>query len=112
MSKGRYQRGNQNPYIEEEQTTQWPKEKVQKDKLRSTKHTYTKYRGTRTPLKTWGLNMSLFNSTDDGPKSLFGIYTVVVGGLVVNKMSKGMQTRQCKHFVYNTNDISKIFIIN
>jgi hypothetical protein len=23
---------NQNPYIEEEQTTQWPKEKVQKDK--------------------------------------------------------------------------------
>ena len=26
----RYQRGNQNPYIEE-QTTQWPKEKVQKD---------------------------------------------------------------------------------
>ena len=28
----RYQRGNQNPYIEEEQTTQWEKEKVQKDK--------------------------------------------------------------------------------
>ena len=28
------------PYIEEEQTTQWPKEKVQKDKQRSTKHTY------------------------------------------------------------------------
>ena len=26
-----YQRGNQKPYIEEEQTTQWPKEKVQKD---------------------------------------------------------------------------------
>jgi len=23
---------DQNPYIEEEQTTQWPKEKVQKDK--------------------------------------------------------------------------------
>ena len=30
--------GNQNPYIEE-QTTQWPKEKVQKEKQRSTKHT-------------------------------------------------------------------------
>ena len=28
-----------NPYIEEEQTTQWPKEKVQKDKQRSTRHT-------------------------------------------------------------------------
>ena len=36
----RYQRGNQNPYIEEEQTTQWPKEKVWKDKQRSTKHTH------------------------------------------------------------------------
>jgi hypothetical protein len=30
----RYQRGNQNPYIKE-QTTQWPKEKVHKDKQRS-----------------------------------------------------------------------------
>jgi hypothetical protein len=47
--------GNQNPYIEEEQTTQWPKEKGQKDKQRSTKHTYkTKDRVTRTPLKTGG----------------------------------------------------------
>jgi hypothetical protein len=51
----RYQRGNQNPYIEKEQTTQWPKEKVQKDKQRSTKHTYkTKDRVTRIPLKTGG----------------------------------------------------------
>jgi hypothetical protein len=33
-------RGNYNPYIEEEQTTQRPKEKVQKDKQRSTKQTY------------------------------------------------------------------------
>ena len=32
---------------------QWPKEKVQKDKQRSTQHTYkTKDRVTRTPLKT------------------------------------------------------------
>jgi hypothetical protein len=46
-------KGIQNPYIEKEQTTQWPKEKVQKDKQRSTKHTYkTKDRVTRTPLKT------------------------------------------------------------
>jgi hypothetical protein len=51
----RYQRGNQNPYIEEEQTTQWSKEKVQKNKQRSTKHTYkTKDRVTLTPLKTGG----------------------------------------------------------
>ena len=48
----RYQRGNQNPYIEEEQTTQWSKEKVQKDKQWSTKYTQkTKDRVTRTPLK-------------------------------------------------------------
>ena len=51
ISKG----GNQNLYIEEEQTTQWPKEKVQKDKQRSTKHTHkTKDRETQTPLKTGG----------------------------------------------------------
>ena len=35
----RYQRGNQNSYIEEAQTTQWPKEKVQRDKQPSTKPT-------------------------------------------------------------------------
>ena len=51
----KYQRGNQNPYIEE-QTTHWLKEKVQKDKKRSTKHTHkTKGRVTRTLLKT-GVN--------------------------------------------------------
>ena len=51
----RYQRGNQNPYIEDEQTTPWSKEKVQKDKQRSTKHTYkTKDRVTRIPLNTGG----------------------------------------------------------
>ena len=51
----RYQRGNQNPYIKEEQTTQWPKDKVEKDKKRSTKHTHkTKNRVKRTPLKTGG----------------------------------------------------------
>ena len=45
--------GNQNLYIEEEQTTQWPKVKVKKDKQRSTKHTHkTKDRVTRTSQKT------------------------------------------------------------
>jgi hypothetical protein len=40
-------------YIEEEQTTQWPIEKVQRDKQLSTKHTYkAKDRVTRAPLKT------------------------------------------------------------
>jgi hypothetical protein len=51
----RYQRGNQNPYIEE-QSTHGPKEKVQKDKQRSTKYTHkTNDRVTRTPLKS-GVN--------------------------------------------------------
>ena len=46
--------GNQKSYIEEE-TTQWQKEKEQKDKQRSTKHTYkTNDRVTRTLLKTGG----------------------------------------------------------
>jgi hypothetical protein len=35
----RFQRGNQESHIEEEQTTQRQKENVQKDKQRSTKHT-------------------------------------------------------------------------
>jgi hypothetical protein len=38
----------------EEQTTQWPKEKVQKDKQRSIKHIKTKNKVTRTLLKTGG----------------------------------------------------------
>ena len=47
--------GNQNPYIEEEETTQWSEVKVQKGKQRSTKDTYkTIDRVTRTPLKTGG----------------------------------------------------------
>ena len=53
MPKG----GNHNLHSEEEQTTQWPKEKVQKDKQRSTKHTHkTNDRVTRTPLKKTGVN--------------------------------------------------------
>jgi hypothetical protein len=52
------QRGNQNPFIEEEQTTQWPKEKQ-----RSIKHTHkTKDRVTRTPLKTAVRHQDLIKS--------------------------------------------------
>ena len=50
----RYQRGNQNQLFDEKQTTQWPREKGQKDKQRSSKYsTETKDRTTQTPLKTW-----------------------------------------------------------
>ena len=52
----RYQSSYQNPIIEEGQTTQWPKEKGQKDKQRSTKHTHiAKDHVQRTPLKS-GVN--------------------------------------------------------
>jgi hypothetical protein len=45
--------GNQNLYIWEEQTTQWQREKVQKNIQRNTKRTHkSKNRVTRTPLKT------------------------------------------------------------
>ena len=44
-----YQSGNQNPSIEDGETAQCPKEKGQKNKQRSTKHTHkTKDRVTRT----------------------------------------------------------------
>jgi hypothetical protein len=57
----RYKWGNHNPYIEEEQTTQWPKEKAQNDKQRFTKHTHrTKDWVTRTPLKTGGELLNTF----------------------------------------------------
>ena len=62
--------GTHNPYIEEEQTTQWPKENVHKDKQRSAEHAHrTKDRVTRTPLKFGGelrcsgrVSSSCFNS--------------------------------------------------
>ena len=48
-------KGQSESIYEEDQTIQCPKEKVQKDKQRSTKHAYkTKYGVTRTPLKTGG----------------------------------------------------------
>jgi len=48
----RYQPGNKNPEIEESQTTQWPEEKGQKDKQRSTKHyTQNKRSSKANPLK-------------------------------------------------------------
>ena len=47
-------RGTHNSQNEEEQRTQWPKEKVQMYKQRSTKHaSKTKDWVTRTPLKLW-----------------------------------------------------------
>jgi hypothetical protein len=53
---------NHKPYIEEEQRTQWPKVKVQKDKQQSTKHTHkTKDQVRQTPLKP-GVNSGRYCS--------------------------------------------------
>jgi hypothetical protein len=55
----------------EEQTTQWSKEKVQKDKQRSTKHTHkTKGRVTRTPLL----------STNKGNNKIIELRTILQRG--------------------------------
>ena len=50
----RYQRGNQNPYIEEEQTTQWPKKKYKRTNNNLQNTHKTKHRVTRTPIKNRG----------------------------------------------------------
>jgi hypothetical protein len=74
----RYQRGKQNTYIEEEQTTQLPKEKVQKDKQQSTKHTYkTNDRVTKTgvELRCSGKVFSFFLETT--PTSKIQIYATL-----------------------------------
>jgi hypothetical protein len=87
----RYQRGNQNQYIEEEQTTQWRKEKVQKDKQRSTKHTHkTKDRLTRTPLKTGGE----LRCSGRGSSSCSTSGTCRVN-LVTNPVMNEERTRKC-----------------
>ena len=49
----RYERGHQDPKIDEEQTTQWPKEKRTNNDLLNIIEK-TKVRATRTPRKTMG----------------------------------------------------------
>ena len=59
----RYQRGNQNPYIAKEQTTQWPKEKVQKNK-----RTLEKTEGetkTRQSSDTWDIEYTSKSQDED-----------------------------------------------
>jgi hypothetical protein len=85
----RYQRGNQNPYIEEEQTTQWPKEKVQKDKQRSTRPTYkTKDRVTRTPVKTGGELMCFAGVSSSCSTSGTRRVNLVINSVISRKWGK------------------------
>ena len=71
----RYQMGNHNPYNEEEQTTQWPKEKVQKDKQRSSKHTHKNINVNlvTNPMISheWGKDRGVFTTIGTYPRSLW-----------------------------------------
>ena len=84
--------GNQNRKIDEGQTTQWPKEKGQKDKQRSTKHTYkTKDRATSIPPKT-GVNSGARKGVYCNLMSLFcyfcfkDIFLVLISGFKLLKL--------------------------
>ena len=95
----RYQSGNQSPYIEEEQTTQWPKEKVQKDKQRSTKHTYkTKDRVTWTPPSTGGkLRCSGRVSSSCSTNCTHRVNLVTNPVIIMNEERTGKFFRQVDH---------------
>ena len=57
--------GNQNRYSEEEQTTQWPKQKGQKDKQRSTKHESVRKREQIEKLQTIFKQLKLDDTRDN-----------------------------------------------
>ena len=105
----RYQRGNQNLYIEEEQTTQWPKEKEQKDKQRSTKHTHkTKDRVTRTPLKT-GDELRCSGRINSSCSTSGPSHVNLVTNLVISHeygKEREVFTTSVKHGLYSTSHIS------
>jgi hypothetical protein len=93
----RYQRGNQNPYIEE-QTTQWPKERVQKYKQWSTKHRHkTKDRVTRNPTKNrWWTQVLRKQRTTDNKSNWTTLYIYIYGSgcsRVVKGWSRALDVR-------------------
>jgi hypothetical protein len=59
--------------MEEEQTTQWPKGKVQKDKQRSTKHTHNRG-GSR--ISSWGGAHIKKMPRAEGGVKMFGVFRV------------------------------------
>ena len=81
----RYLRDIQNPYIEEEQTTQYPKEKVENDKQRSAKHTHkSKDRVTRTPLIT-GCELRCFERVSSSCSTSGTCRVSLVPNLVISR---------------------------
>jgi hypothetical protein len=88
----RYQRGNQNPYIEDEQTTQWLNEKLQKDKQRFTKHTHkTKDRVQQTPLKTRGERRWPGRVSSSCPTSGTRRINLVTNLMISHELGKGQE---------------------
>jgi len=68
----------QNPWIVEEQTTQWPKEKVLKDKQRFTKHYTWNSRSSNTnPTKTGG-ELNLFQLSSAISDIIFNLLRSVI----------------------------------
>ena len=93
------QRGYQNLYIGEEQTTQWPKGKVHKNKQRSTKHAHKiKDRVTRTLLKL-GVNCRC-SGRDNSSCSISGSRRV---NLVTNPVISHKWGRARKVFITSNN---------
>ena len=56
----KYQRGNQNLWIKEGQTIQWPKEKIQRDKQWSTKHYTERLSNTNTTKNRGFYHMEIY----------------------------------------------------
>jgi hypothetical protein len=96
----RYQWGNQDPYIEEEQTTQWPKEKVQKDKQQSTKHTVL-----RSTSKDW------LNQNQDNVVGLHVYPRDSISGIVVSMFSLSVVDREFEPHSGKTKDHKHWYVL-
>jgi hypothetical protein len=97
--------GNQNPQIKKGQTTQWPKEKVWKDKQRSTKHTH-KNRSSNTNLtknREW-TQVVTFSVVDYELEPLSGLYNVY---LLLTSNHADLRTKSKDWIAWNQDNVSK-----
>jgi hypothetical protein len=101
----RHQRGNQNLYSDEEHITQWPKEKVLKDKQRSTKHTYLCHKWPRI-CSTCRKHFPVLSSFMSYHRVCFYINTTdATSGTRTSRTSKDrIQWRKGQTIIYKTKD--------